>query len=65
MTTATRDKTRSGNPDEREGGTAVVVGASLAGLMTGLALSHAGVDVTMLERSGRSPGPGEGPPSAG
>ena len=31
-------------------GTAVIVGASLSGLMTGLALSRAGVDVTMLER---------------
>jgi 2-polyprenyl-6-methoxyphenol hydroxylase-like FAD-dependent oxidoreductase len=29
---------------------AVIVGASLAGLMTGLTLSRAGVDVTMLER---------------
>ncbi|MFF7885395.1 FAD-dependent monooxygenase [Streptomyces sp. NPDC020794] len=54
MTTAARDTTRSGNQDERQG-TAVVVGASLAGLMTGLALSHAGVDVTMLERSGAVP----------
>ena len=31
-------------------GSAVIVGASLSGLMTGLALSRAGVDVTMLER---------------
>ena len=31
-------------------GTAVIVGASLAGLMAGLALSRVGVDVTMLER---------------
>lgn len=32
-------------------GSAVVVGASLAGLMTALCLSRAGIDVTMLERS--------------
>jgi 2-polyprenyl-6-methoxyphenol hydroxylase-like FAD-dependent oxidoreductase len=31
-------------------GAAVIVGASLSGLMTGLALSRAGVDVTILER---------------
>jgi len=36
-------------------GTAVIVGASLAGLMTGLALSRAGVGVTMLERVGEFP----------
>lgn len=39
---------------ERQG-TAVIVGASLAGLMTGLALSRAGVDVTMLERAAEFP----------
>jgi 2-polyprenyl-6-methoxyphenol hydroxylase-like FAD-dependent oxidoreductase len=33
-------------------GTAVIVGASLSGLMTALALSHAGLTVTVLERSG-------------
>ncbi|MEY9993968.1 2-polyprenyl-6-methoxyphenol hydroxylase-like FAD-dependent oxidoreductase [Streptomyces sp. V4I8] len=54
MTTAMRDVPRSGNRDERQGA-AIVVGASLAGLMTALALSHAGVDVTMLERSGAAP----------
>ncbi|MET9451559.1 FAD-dependent monooxygenase [Streptomyces cinerochromogenes] len=48
MTTSMRDVPRSGNRDERQGA-AIVVGASLAGLMTALALSHAGVDVTMLE----------------
>lgn len=32
-------------------GTAVIVGASLAGLMTALTLSRAGMNVTMLERS--------------
>jgi 2-polyprenyl-6-methoxyphenol hydroxylase-like FAD-dependent oxidoreductase len=37
------------------GGAAVIVGASLSGLMTGLALSHAGVDVTILERVGEFP----------
>ncbi|WP_237309458.1 FAD-dependent monooxygenase [Streptomyces sp. AMCC400023] len=52
MTTATRDMSRSGNGRQ---GTAVVVGASLAGLMTGLALSQNGIDVTMLERSGAVP----------
>lgn len=62
MTTATRDMSRSGNGRQ---GTAVIVGASLAGLMTGLALSQAGVDVTMLERSGAVPRPAEGPLSAG
>ncbi|MEU1776992.1 monooxygenase [Streptomyces sp. SID7760] len=54
MTTAMCDVPRSGNRYERQGA-AVVVGASLAGLMTALALSHAGVDVTMLERSGAAP----------
>ncbi|MET7651938.1 FAD-dependent monooxygenase [Streptomyces sp. NPDC005486] len=54
MTTAMRDVPRCRNRDERQGG-AIVVGASLAGLMTALALSHAGVDVTMLERSGAAP----------
>lgn len=39
----------------RERAFAVVVGASLAGLMTGLALSDAGVEVTMLERAGTFP----------
>jgi hypothetical protein len=39
----------TGEGYERQG-TAVVVGASLSGLMTGLALSRAGVGVTMLER---------------
>ncbi|MBY8858660.1 FAD-dependent monooxygenase [Nocardia sp. CA2R105] len=36
-------------------GTAVVVGASLSGLMTGLALSRAGIDVTILERASAFP----------
>ncbi|MET9449011.1 FAD-dependent monooxygenase [Streptomyces cinerochromogenes] len=54
MTTARRDVPRTGNRDERQGA-AIVVGASLAGLMTALALPHAGVDVTMLERSGAAP----------
>ena len=40
-------------PDRR--GTAVIVGASLSGLMTGLALSRAGVDVTILERVAEFP----------
>jgi len=33
---------------------AVIVGASLSGLMTALALSRAGVNVSRLERSGDS-----------
>ncbi|MCM3728824.1 FAD-dependent monooxygenase [Neobacillus cucumis] len=36
-------------------GSAVVVGASLSGLMTGIALSRAGLDVTILERAGSKP----------
>ncbi|GAB3460911.1 3-hydroxybenzoate 6-monooxygenase [Streptomonospora sediminis] len=34
-------------------GTAIVVGASLSGLMTALTLSRAGLEVTLLERSAR------------
>jgi 2-polyprenyl-6-methoxyphenol hydroxylase-like FAD-dependent oxidoreductase len=34
---------------------AVVVGASLSGLMTGIALSKAGLKVTILERAGAKP----------
>lgn len=36
----------------RRGTTAIVVGGSLAGLMTALTLSRVGAEVTMLERSG-------------
>lgn len=38
-----------------ESGPVIVVGASLAGLMTGLALARAGIEVTMLERAGADP----------
>ncbi|MEU1217355.1 FAD-dependent monooxygenase [Streptomyces sp. NPDC005790] len=37
--------------ESKNQGTAVIVGASLAGLMTGVALARIGVQVTMLERS--------------
>lgn len=40
------------------GGTAVVVGASLAGLMTSLALARAGLRVTLLERGSATPAGG-------
>jgi ribulose 1,5-bisphosphate synthetase/thiazole synthase len=33
-------------------GSAVVVGASLSGLMTGIALSQAGLRVTIIEKGG-------------
>lgn len=36
-------------------GSAIVVGASLSGLMTGIALSRAGLKVTILERVGATP----------
>ncbi|QGQ48707.1 FAD-dependent monooxygenase [Metabacillus sediminilitoris] len=36
-------------------GSVVVVGASLSGLMTGIALSRAGLNVTILERAGAKP----------
>jgi 2-polyprenyl-6-methoxyphenol hydroxylase-like FAD-dependent oxidoreductase len=36
-------------------GSAVVVGASLSGLMTGIALSRTGLNVTILERAGAKP----------
>jgi glycine/D-amino acid oxidase-like deaminating enzyme len=49
MNAQTREMNPAGERHERQG-TAVIVGASLSGLMTGLALSRAGVDVTMLER---------------
>lgn len=45
---------RTGDRQERRG-RAVVVGASLSGLMTALALSRAGMAVTVLERVGRFP----------
>jgi 2-polyprenyl-6-methoxyphenol hydroxylase-like FAD-dependent oxidoreductase len=38
-----------------ESGPVIVVGASLAGLMTGLALSRAGIEVILLERAGADP----------
>ena len=38
-----------------ETGPVIVVGASLAGLMTGLALARAGIEVTLLERAGADP----------
>jgi glycine/D-amino acid oxidase-like deaminating enzyme len=49
MNAQAREMNPAGERHERQG-TAVIVGASLSGLMTGLALSRAGVDVTMLER---------------
>ena len=49
MITQPREMNPIARPKQRQG-TAVIVGASLSGLLTGLALSHAGVDVTMLER---------------
>lgn len=36
-------------------GSAIIVGASLSGLMTGIALSRAGMKVTILERAGAEP----------
>ena len=36
-------------------GSAIVVGASLSGLMTGIALAHEGWHVTILERVGSKP----------
>lgn len=35
-------------------GSVVVIGASLSGLMTGIALSRAGLNVTILEKQGQS-----------
>ncbi|GHE73369.1 2-polyprenyl-6-methoxyphenol hydroxylase [Streptomyces spiralis] len=49
MSTKRRSAASADTAYERQG-TAVVVGASLAGLMSALALSRAGIDVTMLER---------------
>ncbi len=40
---------------QKENGSAIVVGASLSGLMTGIALSRAGLKVTILERAGAKP----------
>jgi 2-polyprenyl-6-methoxyphenol hydroxylase-like FAD-dependent oxidoreductase len=38
----------------QKNGSAIVVGASLSGLMTGIALSQVGMNVTILERAGRN-----------
>jgi 2-polyprenyl-6-methoxyphenol hydroxylase-like FAD-dependent oxidoreductase len=46
-----RPKCARAGDDQARRGSAVVVGASLAGLMTGLALSRAGLAVTILERA--------------
>ncbi|MGW4561760.1 FAD-dependent monooxygenase, partial [Streptomyces sp. NPDC004561] len=54
MSTDIRETHHAADRHERRG-TAIVVGASLSGLMTGLTLSRAGFHVTMLERSGPSP----------
>ncbi|MFI5634568.1 FAD-dependent monooxygenase [Streptomyces sp. NPDC051664] len=54
MNTQPHEMNPAGERHEHQG-TAVIVGASLSGLMTGLALSRAGVDVTMLERAGAFP----------
>jgi 2-polyprenyl-6-methoxyphenol hydroxylase-like FAD-dependent oxidoreductase len=47
----TRPRVARVGENETGRGSAVVVGASLAGLMTGLALSRAGLAVTILERA--------------
>ncbi len=54
MSTDIRETHHAADRHQRRG-TAIVVGASLSGLMTGLTLSRAGFHVTMLERSGPSP----------
>lgn len=50
MITNSRPADAAARKREREG-SAVVVGASLAGLMTSLVLARAGIHVTMLERA--------------
>lgn len=50
MPTQTHDNNHASNPYVPQG-TAVIVGASLAGLMTALTLSRVGMKITMLERS--------------
>ncbi|WP_326686910.1 MULTISPECIES: FAD-dependent monooxygenase [unclassified Streptomyces] len=50
MSTKPRPADAAARRQEREG-SAVVVGASLAGLMTSLALARAGIHVTVLERA--------------
>lgn len=47
----TRPRVARAGENETRRGSAVVVGASLAGLMTGLALSRVGIGVTVLERA--------------
>lgn len=48
-------KARAARLPGPESGRAVVVGGSLAGLMTGLALARTGIEVTLLERAGSFP----------
>jgi len=43
------------NSNQGANGSAIIVGASLSGLMTGIALSRAGMNVTILERVGAKP----------
>jgi 2-polyprenyl-6-methoxyphenol hydroxylase-like FAD-dependent oxidoreductase len=50
-----RGESTNNNFIKETNGTAVVVGASLSGLMAGIALSRVGLNVTILERAGEKP----------
>lgn len=48
------------NSTKRSNGSAIIIGASLSGLMTGIALGREGLNVTILDKAGEEPRSGSG-----